>query len=65
MAEGTITVHVVGLGLNTFLENGVDERALSTNLGVDTIINLIQSTHSKAGGIRSIQARNGAEDGGS
>lgn len=41
---GVVVLHIVLLGFKTLLEQVIDETALGLNLGVDRIIDLVQST---------------------
>ena len=41
---GVVVLHIVLLGFKTLLEQVIDETTLGLNLGVDRIIDLVQST---------------------
>ena len=41
---GVVVLHIVLLGFKTLLEQVIDETALGLDLGVDRIIDLVQST---------------------
>ena len=57
---GVVVLHIVLLGFKTLLEQVIDETTLGLNLGVDRIIDLVQSTSLRSLE-QSIQSRNRSE----